>query len=227
MNGHCLIFYQEQNSAYGLLQHFFSCIVCIREPIMQQGEKQKAMLSRQEALELIKKYLPQDNLIKHCLATEAIMRALALKLQADEAVWGIAGLLHDLDYNETKEHMDQHTLNTEKILTGLGVPQEIIDAIKGHNADNLGLQRKTVFEHALTAAECITGLIVATALVYPDKKLASVKLQSVIKRMKQKEFARSVNRDYIRECELSGRPLEEFAALSLAAMCTISDELGL
>jgi len=227
MNGHCLIFYQEQNSAYGLLQHFFSCIACIHEQIIQQGEKQKTMLSRQEALELIKKYLPQDNLIKHCLATEAIMRALALKLQADEAVWGIAGLLHDLDYNETKEHMDQHTLNTEKILTGLGVPQKIIDAIKGHNADNLGLQRKTVFEHALTAAECITGLIVATALVYPDKKLASVKPQSVIKRMKQKEFARSVNRDYIRECELIGMPLEEFAALSLAAMCTISDELGL
>jgi len=194
---------------------------------MEQDEKQKPVLSRQEALDLIKKYLPQDNLIKHCLATEVIMRALAVKLQADEAMWGIAGLLHDLDYNETKERMDQHTLNTEKILTGMGVPQEIIDAIKGHNADNLGLQRKTVFEHALTAAECITGLIVATALVYPDRKLASVKPQSVIKRMKQKEFARSVNRDYIRECELIGIPLEEFAALSLAAMCTISEELGL
>ena len=194
---------------------------------MHQGEKQNPVLSRQEALDLIKKYLPQDSLIKHCLATEVIMRSLALKLQADEAMWGLAGLLHDLDYNETKEHMDQHTLNTEKILTGRGAPQEIIDAIKGHNADNLGFQRKTVFAHALTAAECITGLIVATALVYPDKKLASVKPQSVIKRMKQKEFARSVNRDYIRECELIGIPLEEFAALSLAAMCTISDELGL
>jgi len=194
---------------------------------MNQGEKQKPALSRQEALDLIKKYLPQDHLIKHCLATEAIMRALALKLQSDEALWGLAGLLHDLDYNETKEHMDQHTLHTEKILTDMGVSQEVIDAIKGHNADNLGGKRKTIFEHALTAAECITGLIVATALVYPDKKITSVKPQSIIKRMKQKEFARNVNRDYIRECELIGIPLEEFVALSLAAMCTISDQLGL
>ena len=77
------------------------------------------MLSRQEAFELLKIYLSQDNLIKHCLATEAIMKALALKLQADEALWGLAGLLHNLDYNETKEHMEQHALHTEKILTGI------------------------------------------------------------------------------------------------------------
>jgi putative nucleotidyltransferase with HDIG domain len=188
---------------------------------------QPAGISRPQALELIKKYLPQDNLVKHCLATEAIMRVLAGKMGCDEAVWGIAGLLHDLDYTETKDQMAQHTLQTEKILQGMGVSREVIDAIKGHNADNLGFQRKTAFEHALTAAECITGLIVATALVYPDKKLASVKPQSIIKRMTQKEFARSVNRDYIRECEKIGIPLEEFAALSLAAMCAVSDELGL
>jgi len=190
-------------------------------------EKGNTGITRQQALELIKKYLPQDNLVKHCLATEAIMRVLAGKMGCDEAVWGIAGLLHDLDYTETKDQMAQHTLQTEKILQGIGVSREVIDAIKGHNADNLGFQRKTALEHALTAAECITGLIVATALVYPDKKLAGVKPQSIIKRMKQKEFARSVNRDYIRECEKIGIPLEEFAALSLAAMCTVSDELGL
>ena len=194
---------------------------------MQQSEKPKIGITRQEALDLIKKYLPQDNLIKHCLATEVIMRALAKKLGLDEELWGIAGLLHDLDYTETKDQMEHHTLQTEKILLGLGVNQEIIDAIKGHNADKLGYQRTTAFEHALTAAECITGLIVATALVYPDKKLASVKPQSIIKRMKQREFARSVNRDYIRECEKAGIPLEEFAALSLQAMCTISDVLEL
>ena len=90
-----------------------------------------------------------------------------------------------------------------------------------------GSREQTAFEWALAAAECITGLIVATALVYPDKKLASVKPQSIIKRMKQKEFARSVNRDYIRECEKINIPLDEFAALSLAAMTSISDELGL
>ena len=178
-------------------------------------------------MELIRQYLPQDNLIKHCIATEVIMRATAKKLGYDEDVWGIAGLLHDLDYNETKNKMDRHTLETEKILKQNGVSQGIIDAIKAHNADNLGFQRSSAFEHALVSAESITGIIVATALVYPDKKLASVKPESVIKRIKQKEFARNVNRAYIRECEQLGLSLEEFVRLSLAAMCTISDQLGL
>jgi putative nucleotidyltransferase with HDIG domain len=194
---------------------------------MEQNERGKAGITRQEALGLMNRYLSQDNLIKHCLATEVIMQAVAKKLGYDDDVWGIAGLLHDLDYTETKDQMDQHTMQTEKILQGVGVNQEIIDAIKGHNADNLGFQRNTAFEYALTASECITGLIVATALVYPDKKLASVKPQSIIKRMKQKEFARSVNRDYIKECEKLGIPLEEFATISLQAMCKISNELGL
>jgi len=190
-------------------------------------EKTKTGITREEACTLLQKHLQQDSLVKHCLATEVIMRALAGKLGYDEDVWGIAGLLHDLDYHETKDRMDEHALRTEKILQGMGVSREITDAIKGHNADNLGFQRQTAFEFALTAAECITGLIVATALVYPDKKLSSVKPHSVIKRMKQKEFARSVNREYIRECEKINIPLEEFAALSLTAMCAIHDELGL
>lgn len=194
---------------------------------MTQNIKVKTGIARQEAIKLIRQFLPQDNLIKHCIATEVIMRATAKKLGYDEDVWGIAGLLHDLDYNETKSQMDRHTLETEKILKQNGVSQEIIDAIKAHNADNLGFQRNSAFEHALVSAESLTGLIVATALVYPDKKLASVKPESVIKRIKQKEFARNVNRAYIRECEQLGLSLEEFVGLSLAAMCTISDQLGL
>lgn len=194
---------------------------------MNENIREKVGITRQEALELIRQYLPQDNLVKHCMATEVIMRAAAKKLGYDEDIWGVAGLLHDLDYNDTKDEMEKHTLETEKILKQIGVNQGIIDAIKAHNADNLGLQRSSAFEHALVAAECITGLIVATALVYPDKKLASVKPESVIKRMKQKEFARNVNRTYIRECEQLGFSLEEFVGLSLAAMRSISDQLGL
>jgi putative nucleotidyltransferase with HDIG domain len=194
---------------------------------MEKDEKEKCGISRPQALQLMMQYIPQDNLRKHCIATEAIMRALAKKLGFDEDMWSIAGLLHDLDYVETKDHMDRHGLVTERILNESGVNKEITDAIKAHNADNLGLERKEIVEHALTAAECITGLIVATALVYPDKKLSSVKPNSIIKRMKQKEFARSVNRDYIMECEKIGIPLPDFAALSLEAMSGISDELGL
>jgi predicted hydrolase (HD superfamily) len=155
------------------------------------------------------------------------MRAVARRLGHDEDLWGIAGLLHDLDYVATKDTMDRHGLVTEAVLREKGVCEAIISAIKGHNADNLGLRRTQAFEQLLTAAECITGMIVATALVYPDKKLASVKPQSILKRMKQKEFARSVNREYIRECEQAGIPLEDFVVLSLGAMCAISDQLGL
>jgi len=184
-------------------------------------------ISRDEALKLMKDYLTADNLRKHSRATEVIMRKLAQLKGEDEELWGIAGLLHDLDFEETKDDMPRHTLRTEEILKEKGVSQEIIDAIKGHNAENLGYERENTIDHALTCAECITGMVVATTLVYPDKKLASVKPKSIIKRMKQKEFARNVNREYIKECEKIGIPLEQFAELSLNAMRDISDELGL
>jgi len=184
-------------------------------------------ITRDEALELMKDYLKADNLQKHSRATEAIMRKLARMKGEDEELWGIAGLLHDLDFEETKDHMSQHTLKTAEVLKEKGVSEEIIEAIKGHNAENLGYEREKPIDHALTCAECITGMVIATTLVYPDKKLASVKPKSIIKRMKQKEFARSVNREYIKECEKIGIPLEAFAELSLKAMQEISDELGL
>jgi putative nucleotidyltransferase with HDIG domain len=186
-----------------------------------------AGITRQEALELMQSYLRADNLRKHCLATEAIMGAMAEKLGFDPEVWRIAGLLHDLDYEETKDNPPQHGLKTEAILKEKGISQEIVDAIKAHNAEALGIERKTELDIALTCAECITGMVVATTLVYPDKKIASVKPKSILKRMKQKEFARNVNRDHIRKCEMLNIPLEEFAELSLKAMETISDELGL
>ena len=184
-------------------------------------------ITRDEALLLMKEYLKTDNLQKHSLATEAIMRKIAQKRGKDEDLWGIAGLLHDLDFEETKDDMPTHTLKTEEILKRKGVAKAIIEAIKGHNAENLGYQREKSIDHALTCAECITGMVIATTLVYPDKKLVSVKPKSILKRMKQKEFARSVNREYIKECEKIGIPLEEFAELSLNAMREISDELGL
>jgi putative nucleotidyltransferase with HDIG domain len=184
-------------------------------------------ITRDEALQLMKEYLTADNLQKHSLATEVIMRKIAQKRGENEDLWGIAGLLHDLDFEETKDDMPNHTLRTEEILKEKGVSKEIIEAIKGHNAENLGYEREKPIDHALTCAECITGMVVATTLVYPDKKLASVKPKSILKRMKQKEFARSVNREYIRECEKIGIPLEDFAELSLNAMQEISGELGL
>ncbi len=184
-------------------------------------------ITRDEALSLMEQRLQAENLRKHSLAAEAIMRALALKFGEDPDLWGIAGLLHDLDYNETRDNMTQHGLVTEGILLGLGVNSEITEAIKFHNSDHLGLEPSKPIHHAISAAETITGLIVATTLVYPEKKLAVVKEKSVLKRMKEKEFARAVSRDRIRLCEKIGIPLPEFVQISLKAMRGISDQLGL
>lgn len=184
-------------------------------------------ITREDAVALMEQRLDAESMRKHCLASEIIMRELAPRFGADPEMWGLTGLLHDIDYNETKDKMDQHALLTAKILLELGVDTQIIEAIKSHNADNLGLTRSEPIHFALTAAETITGMLVAAALVNPDKKLSSLSVKSVKKRMKAKEFARSVNRDHIRLCEQIGIPMEQFIEVSLAAMCKISDELGL
>ena len=184
-------------------------------------------ITRADAVKLMGEYLDTESMRKHCLASEAIMRALAPRFGEDPDKWGLTGLLHDLDYNETKDKMDQHALLTERILTEKGVHPDIVAAIKYHNAENLKLTRTEPIHFALTSAETITGMIVATTLVYPDKRLASVKPKSVKKRMKAKEFARSVNRDHIRLCEQIDIPLDEFIVISLGAMAGISDALGL
>ena len=184
-------------------------------------------MKREEALDLLRGYVKNENMIKHCLASEAVMSALAERLGEDREKWALAGLLHDLDVEITDADLKIHGLKTVEILREKGIDPEIIEAIRLHNEDAHQDKRTSVFHHALAAGETITGLITATALVYPDKKLASVKTKSITKRMKEQAFARSVNRDIIRECELIGIPLPEFAALSLEAMRGIHEELGL
>jgi len=184
-------------------------------------------MTRDEAIALLREHVHADNLVKHCIATEAIMRALANKLGQDQELWGIAGLLHDIDFEQTSTAPDRHGLVAAEMLSALGLAPDLVDAVKAHNAEGLGLERTTDFHHALACGETITGLIVATALVYPDKKLASVKPSSVKKRMKKKDFARNVSRDTIMECEQIGLSLDEFVELSLAAMQGVAADLGL
>ena len=184
-------------------------------------------ITRENALLLLKEHLKNEKLVAHCIASEAIMRALAAKFEKDQELWGIAGLLHDLDYEITGEDSASHGAVSAKILEGKGVNPEIADVIKKHNAEGLGLIRSTLFEHALTCAESITGMIVATALVYPDKKISSVKASSVTKRMKTPHFARAVSRERIMECEKTGIPLDEFVGISIKAMTEIAPALGL
>jgi uncharacterized protein len=184
-------------------------------------------ITRDDALKLLHVYLENDKLISHCVASEAIMRALAERLNESPDVWGIAGLLHDLDFQITDEDPARHGLEAAGILRDKGVHEEVINAIQKHNAEGLGLERSTRFEHALTCAESITGLIVATALVYPDQKLSSVQVKSISKRMKTAHFARAVSRERILECEKINIPVQDFINISLEAMKGVSDELGL
>jgi putative nucleotidyltransferase with HDIG domain len=184
-------------------------------------------LTRNDAVQLLHKYLSNERMLNHCYASEAVMRALARRLGRDEEKWGLAGLLHDLDIEVVNGDLTIHGRETEKILKDLGIDQEIVNAIVMHNEALRDAERMTEFEHALAAGETITGLITATAMVYPDKKLASVKPKSVVKRMKEKAFAASVKRENILECEEIGIPLAEFVELSLKAMTEIGRQLGL
>ena len=184
-------------------------------------------MTRDGALTLLKQYVKNERMLNHCYASEAVMSALARRLGNDEEKWAITGLLHDLDIELVDADLGRHGRETERILRENGVDAEVIDAIVMHNETVAGRKRETLFQHALAAGETITGLIVATTLVYPDKKLASVKPKSVVKRMKEKAFAASVNRDNIMECEAIGIPLNEFAEICIAAMNGISDQLGL
>jgi len=190
-------------------------------------ETAKWPFARDVAVQLLRRQVDEDILFKHCLASEAIMRALARRLGEDEDLWGTAGLLHDLDFQTTRNSPEKHTLEAVPVLRQLGMPEEAVNAVMAHNAENLGLERKTGLDFALTCAETVTGLLVAAALVQPDKRLASVKLKSVRKRMKEKAFARNVDREAIMLCEKIGVPLDEFIELSLGAMQSISGELGL
>jgi len=184
-------------------------------------------MTRDDADRLLKDYVKNERMLNHCYAAEAVMRSLARRFGEDEEKWGVAGLLHDIDIEVTDGDLSRHCLEAQNILSAKGVDADVVDAIVMHNEAVSGKKRETRLQHALAAAETITGLIVATTLVYPDKKLAGVKTKSVVKRMKEKAFAASVNRDIIMECETVGIPLNEFAELSIAAMLQISDRLGL
>ncbi|MBN2010296.1 HDIG domain-containing protein [candidate division KSB1 bacterium] len=182
------------------------------------------MMTREEAYQLSKSKFSNKNLFKHVLAVEAVMRELAVEFNEDVDVWGLTGLLHDLDYEETMNDPDRHTLITEEILRDYDISDEIITAIKCHNDK---APRDNNIGKAIYAADPVTGLIVAAALMHPDKKLQSVDVEFVMRRFNEKRFAAGANRDQIRSCESLGLSLEQFLDISIRAMLGISKELGL
>lgn len=183
-------------------------------------------MERTQALEELKARLTNKNLIKHSLAVEAIMRDLAYYFKEDAEMWGLAGLLHDIDYDKTADNPSRHSILGAEILENLGVDETIVYAVKAHN-DYHGIERKRKIDKALYSADPVSGLITAGALILPSKKLDNVTVDFILKRINEKSFARGANRDQIRKCEELGLSLEQFIEISLNAMQKIAVELGL
>ena len=194
-------------------------------------------MTRDEAYKLMTSMLQSKNLQKHGLAVEAIMRVLCKYLKQkhdgrpenefDEEEWAIVGMLHDADYELVEKDPKKHTLVTAEKLKPLGVSDRIIEGIKAHH-DGIKTSRDNLMESSVYAADELSGLITAVALVRPDKKLSSVTVESVMKKFPQKSFAAGANRDQILACEKElNIPLEEFVGIALKAMQEIAGELGL
>jgi predicted hydrolase (HD superfamily) len=187
-------------------------------------------MDRQRAIEILNKHLTTETLVKHSYAVEAVMKALAERIAPDEVEeWSITGLLHDLDADlvDYRENPELHGPKTVEILKEEGFGNErMYHAILAHNQET-GTPITNEFDRCLYAADPITGFITAIALVYPDKKLSSVKVKSITKRMKELRFAAGANREAMRSIEKLDIPFPEFAKLSLEAMQQIADVLGL
>lgn len=184
------------------------------------------MLNREDAWELLTRYTESESLRRHALAVEACLRAYARKFGESEETWGIVGLLHDFDY-ERWPSLQDHPFRGNEILQQLGWPEEIRRAILSH-ADYTGVTRQSRLERALFACDELAGFITAASLVRPDKSIHSLEAPSVRKKMKDKAFARSVNRDdIISGAQQLGVELDEHIRFCIAAMRAIAPQLGL
>ena len=185
-------------------------------------------MNRQEALNLVKQHVKSENSIKHMLATEAIMRSLARHFSESEETWGLAGLLHDMDMEivDWKTNPEKQGAVGAEMLEKMGVDIIITNAIRAHN-EATGKTRDNLIEKAIYAVDCLTGLIVASTLVLPSKKLADLTPENVLNRFKEKSFAKGARREAIASCSEVNLSLEEFAKIGLKAMQDIAQDLGL
>ncbi len=185
------------------------------------------MITKERALEILHENIKNKNLRKHHYGVAAAMKKLAEELAGDPEVWEIVGLLHDADYEKTKDDMKRHTLLLAEILEDEDISEEIIRSIQSHASEYSGISPASLMDYALLSCDDLTGLIVAVALVHPEK-IAAVTVDSVLKKFKSKAFAASVNREKILKCESNLEiPLDRFIGLVLEAMQEESELLGL
>jgi putative nucleotidyltransferase with HDIG domain len=184
------------------------------------------MLTREQAFALVRQNISKKNVIYHVIAVEAIMKALARSSEENEEKWGLTGLLHDVDYEKTEATPELHSLLAEGILKEQIEP-DMIKAIKTHNFEHTGVKPENKMEIALIAADAVSGLLVACALVMPSKKLADVKVESVSKKFKDKDFARGADRQRMLYCELLGLSKERFFEIALNGLKEYASQIGL
>jgi putative nucleotidyltransferase with HDIG domain len=185
---------------------------------------------KRRALELLNTYIKNQGLVKHNLAAGALMKALAHYYGKDEEgdLWELAGLVHDLDWEMTQSEPERHTEPAAEILRSENFPPEVIEAVYRHNFHANHPAPETLMEKALYYTEEATGLIVAAALVLPSKKISDLTVDSVIKRFKERSFARGVDRGLLLEMEDKlGLKVEELIKIALPALQGIHEELGL
>ncbi|MFH1129258.1 MAG: HDIG domain-containing metalloprotein [Patescibacteria group bacterium] len=195
-------------------------------------------MTRDEALKLLNEKVQNKNLIKHCLAVEACMKEFAGHFSQNTEQWGLAGLLHDIDYETTKDKPQEHSIIGAKILEDAGLDKEIVEAVRTHNEAH-GLKPESLMAKTLLPVDPLTGLIVASTLVLParqgkpgvaggpSKKIADLTVENILNRFKEKGFAKGANREIIAKCVDAGLSLEEFVKIGLSAMQKINIELGL
>lgn len=185
-------------------------------------------ITLEKAREILPKYLKDQNNLTHSRESEVVMRALAKRLNEDEEKWAIAGLIHDLDWEQTQDDFEKHGHTTMHILKeeGIEIPEDMEHAIQSHNEEYTGVSRNSIFDFALAAGESVTGLIFAYALMRPEK-LVGMKASSLNKKFKDRNFAAKVSREFIADIEKAGIEKSEFFSIAIQAMQEISGEIGL
>jgi putative nucleotidyltransferase with HDIG domain len=182
------------------------------------------MITRKESLVLVKKHVKNKNLVNHMIAVSAIMRRIAQHLGQDPELWSAVGMLHDVDYEQTSDDFSKHGAVSAEIVSDL-LPEEGLHAIRAHNSMT-SVEASSKLDISLFAADALSGMIVAGALVRPTK-LRGMKASSIRRRMKDKSFARAINRENILRCEEIGISLNDFLSFGIEAMQSVGEEIGL
>ncbi|WGI18007.1 HDIG domain-containing metalloprotein [Methanonatronarchaeum sp. AMET-Sl] len=184
------------------------------------------MIGEDEAENMVIEWVDTENLRKHMYAVSAIMGEVAKEFDGDSELWRRVGLLHDIDYEETKDNPMEHAMRSAEILEDK-MPKKGLKAIRAHNHQHLDVSPENDLDNALIAADAVSGLIVATALVMPNSKLKEVRVESVLKKFDDSSFAKNIDRDRILYCQKIGLEKKEFIEISVKALQKIDQKLGL